>query len=76
MDSKISEQLTPVELNIEQIYLDPNNPRFVDDNWRIVQDSKIDQEKRSNQSSGKNDGQIIQCRQVARKHGNKWVSSN
>ncbi len=43
MDSKISEQLTPVELNIEQIYLDPNNPRFVDDNWRIVQDSKIDQ---------------------------------
>ena len=33
MDGIISDQLSPIELNIEQIYLDPNNPRFVDDNW-------------------------------------------
>jgi len=44
MDSIISDQLTPIELNIEQIYLDPNNPRFVDDNWMTILDESIDQD--------------------------------
>ncbi len=43
MDTIISDQLTPIELSIDQIYLDPNNPRFIDDNWRTVVDDKIDQ---------------------------------
>ncbi len=44
MDGIISDQLIPIELNIEQIYLDPNNPRFVDDNWQTRLDEKIDHE--------------------------------
>ena len=44
MDIIISDQLTPIELHIENIYLDPNNPRFVDDNWKTILDDKIDQE--------------------------------
>ena len=44
MDSIISDQLTPIELGIDQIYVDPNNPRFVDDNWLTILDGRIDQE--------------------------------
>lgn len=44
MDTFISDQLTPIELSIDQIYLDPNNPRFVDDNWLTILDERIDQE--------------------------------
>ena len=44
MDTIISDQLTPIKLNIDQIYLDPNNPRFVDDNWMEILDEKVDQE--------------------------------
>ena len=44
MDGIISDHLTPIELSIEQIYLDPNNPRFVDDSWQTRLDEKIDQE--------------------------------
>ncbi len=44
MDSIISEQLSPIELRIEQIYLDPNNPRFVDDSWSTIEDERIDEE--------------------------------
>ena len=44
MDGIISDQLTPIELNIEQVYLDPNNPRFVDDNWMTIVDESIDQD--------------------------------
>lgn len=44
MDSIISDQLTPIELSIVQIYVDPNNPRFVDDNWLTILDERIDQE--------------------------------
>ena len=42
MDSIISDQLTPIELSIDQIYLDPNNPRFVDDAWMKILDERID----------------------------------
>ena len=38
----ISEQLTPIVLSIDQIYLDPNNPRLVDDNWLTILDERID----------------------------------
>lgn len=44
MDSIISDQLTPIELSIDQIYLDPNNPRFVDDAWMTILDERIDHE--------------------------------
>ena len=44
MEGIISDDLTPIELKIEQIYLDPNNPRFVDDNWMTIVDDSIDQE--------------------------------
>ena len=44
MDGIISYQLEPIELKIEQIYLDPNNPRFVDDNWKTILDDRIDQD--------------------------------
>ncbi|MCY3979172.1 MAG: ParB/Srx family N-terminal domain-containing protein, partial [Chloroflexi bacterium] len=44
MDGIISDQLSPIELSIDQIYLDPNNPRFVDDNWLTILDERIDQE--------------------------------
>lgn len=42
MDSIISEQLSPIELSIDQIYLDPNNPRFVHDGWIHILDDAID----------------------------------
>ena len=44
MYNSIFEQLTPIELSIDQIYLDPNNPRLVDDNWLTILDERIDQE--------------------------------
>lgn len=44
MDSIISDQLSPIELNIDQIYLDPNNPRFVDEAWDTRSDESIDQD--------------------------------
>ena len=44
MDIIISDQLTPINLNVEDIYLDPNNPRFVGDDWRTIHDDEIDKE--------------------------------
>ena len=32
----LSNQLQPDELPLDQIYLDPNNPRFVEANWDLV----------------------------------------
>jgi len=37
----LSNQLQPESLPLEQIHLDPNNPRFVDSNWVTVPDSEI-----------------------------------
>ena len=44
MDIIISDQLTPINLNVADIYLDPNNPRFVGDDWRTIHDDEIDKE--------------------------------
>ena len=44
MDGIISDQLAPIKLSIEQLYLDPNNPRFVDENWMTILDERIDLE--------------------------------
>ncbi|MDE2638898.1 MAG: ParB/Srx family N-terminal domain-containing protein [Chloroflexota bacterium] len=44
MDGIISDQLSPIELSIDQIYLDPNNPRFVDDDWQVIRDDSIELE--------------------------------
>ena len=41
MDSIISDQLSPIELSIGQIYLDPNNPRFVHDGWTPILDEMM-----------------------------------
>ena len=41
MNSVISEQLHAIDLHIENIYLDPNNPRFVRDKWIKVQPERI-----------------------------------
>ena len=32
----LSNQLQPDELPLDQIYLDPNNPRFVEANWDLI----------------------------------------
>ena len=53
MDSIISDQLSPIELNIEQIYLDPNNPRFVDESWSTIEDERIDEEIVQNEARRK-----------------------
>ena len=44
MTSTISEQLQPIDLHIKQIYLDPNNPRFVNDDWRDIPTDQFDRE--------------------------------
>jgi len=44
LDTIISEQLKSIKLSIEDIYLDPNNPRFVDDSWKTIHDDSIAQE--------------------------------
>jgi hypothetical protein len=38
----LSTQLAPVSLPLEQILLDPNNPRFVTSNWDNVPEAQID----------------------------------
>lgn len=35
-------QLSPLELPLTQIYLDPNNPRFVTAQWEAIPDDQID----------------------------------
>ena len=45
MNTIISDQLTPIDLSIDKIYLDPNNPRFVDDKWITIRDDDIDEER-------------------------------
>lgn len=42
MNATISEHLQPIDLHIEQIYLDPNNPRFVNDDWSYIPTDQID----------------------------------
>ncbi|MES1934558.1 ATPase [Salinisphaera shabanensis T35B1] len=37
----LSNQLQPSELSLEQIYLDPNNPRFVEANWDEIPQDQI-----------------------------------
>jgi len=37
----LSNQLQPEDIPLEHIYLDPNNPRFVDSNWVTVPDSDV-----------------------------------
>lgn len=37
----LANQLQPSSLPLDQIYLDPNNPRFVDSNWITVPDEQI-----------------------------------
>lgn len=41
----IFKELVPIELPIENIFLDPNNPRFVSMNWDHVSDERIAEEK-------------------------------
>lgn len=36
--------LKPVELPLDQIYLDPNNPRFIGQDWTYVADAEIDKQ--------------------------------
>ena len=48
MNTIISDQLTPIDLSINKIYLDPNNPRFVKDDWDTIHDNIIDQEEVQN----------------------------
>ncbi|MFV9482251.1 hypothetical protein ACNI3T_00360 [Christiangramia sp. ASW11-125] len=38
----IFQELVSSELNLEQIFLDPNNPRFVSMNWTEIADDKIE----------------------------------
>ena len=33
--------LSPKDIPLDQIYLDPNNPRFVSHNWQLVSDADI-----------------------------------
>jgi len=37
----LTNQLRPCDLPLESLYLDPNNPRFVDSNWSMVSDDQI-----------------------------------
>lgn len=41
MSAPISEQLRPINLHIEEILLDPNNPRFVTDSWIPIADESV-----------------------------------
>jgi hypothetical protein len=34
----LAQFLTPIEITLDHIYLDPNNPRFVGSNWHYVSD--------------------------------------
>lgn len=40
----LTKELEPVDLKLDWIYLDPNNPRFVGQNWRFVPDAEIAKE--------------------------------
>lgn len=40
----IYKELSAIDLPIEKIFLDPNNPRFVDADWEYVPDNMIDNE--------------------------------
>ncbi|MGE5491526.1 MAG: hypothetical protein ACM31P_09620 [Actinomycetota bacterium] len=37
----LTNQLSPVDVALEQLYLDPNNPRFVDSEWQLVPEDRI-----------------------------------
>jgi len=37
----IFKEIVPVDIFLENIYLDPNNPRFVDSDWTYIPDKKI-----------------------------------
>ena len=37
----IYQDLKPIDLTLESIFLDPNNPRFVGTNWKYISDSRI-----------------------------------
>jgi hypothetical protein len=39
----IPSHLTPADVPLGNIFLDPNNPRFVTSNWEIIPDDKIDE---------------------------------
>jgi hypothetical protein len=38
----VVKDLKPITLGLDQLYLDPNNPRFVGPNWEYVVDDQID----------------------------------
>jgi hypothetical protein len=42
--SQIFQDLVPLDLPLESIFLDPNNPRFVGPNWQQVEDVNTDSE--------------------------------
>lgn len=42
--SAVFRDLTEVNLSLDVIFLDPNNPRFVNENWTIVSDTDIDKD--------------------------------
>lgn len=41
----IFKELIPTDLHLDQIFLDPNNPRFVSMDWNHVSDERISEEK-------------------------------
>ena len=42
MDSPLSSDLKPIEISLDSIFLDPNNPRFTGAKWTYVSDGEID----------------------------------
>lgn len=40
-DYSLVSELAPIELPLDQIYLDPNNPRFTNSSWDYVPDDRI-----------------------------------
>ncbi|WP_157974648.1 hypothetical protein [Lewinella sp. IMCC34183] len=44
MSVSLVETLKPINLSIDKIYLDPNNPRFLDRDWEYISDDNITDE--------------------------------
>ncbi|CAN5585391.1 hypothetical protein BH11BAC3_BH11BAC3_06770 [soil metagenome] len=44
MSISLVNTLKPIALNIEQLYLDPNNPRFLSPDWEYISEDKITSE--------------------------------
>jgi hypothetical protein len=38
----IFKDLSPIELRLDQLFLDPNNPRFINETWTFIDDKRIE----------------------------------